>query len=99
MAVEAAGHVRLGALDIDALLGAAAHVQEQVGIGLLARPLGPVAFGVGHGAAEHLVAGLHALQPGDEAAVGVRARLPGREEEGVEALKKAGDMGYTPPGS
>ena len=62
VAVDHAGHVGLCAPDDDAVIPLFHHMDEQVGILLLAGPQAAVALHVGHGAGDHQVVLLHVLQ-------------------------------------
>ena len=62
MAVDHAGHVGLGAPDDDTVVPLFHHMDEQVGILLLAGPQTAVALHVGHSAGDHQVILLHILQ-------------------------------------
>ena len=73
--VRRAGDDRLGAADDDAVGPPLLDVHVDVGIGLLARALGAVALGVGHGDAERQVLVLDLMQVGEEALVIVGAAV------------------------
>ena len=84
--------MHLGAGDVDALVVALGHVQEQVGVALLVRRLGAVALRIGHGAADDDVGRLRALEEGEEALVIVGALLG----VDVEGHRMAGADGVEP---
>ena len=99
MRIDRAGLMHLGAGHVDAVLVAAHHVQEQVGIGLLVRRLGAVALGIGHRAADDDVGGLRAPQEGQKPLVIIGAglgvdveghRMAGADGVEADATLKAG---------
>ena len=69
MRIDRAGLVHLGARDVDAFVVAPHHMQEQIGIALLMRRLGTVAFRIGHGAADDDIRRLRALEESEKAPV------------------------------
>jgi len=92
MRIDRAGLMHLGAGDVDAFIVAPHHMQEKIEIGLLVRRLGAVALGIGHGAADHHVGGLRALEKCQEAPVIIGAVL-GID---VEGHRMAGADGIEP---
>mmetsp|Transcript_430 Transcript_430/g.1661 ORF Transcript_430/g.1661 Transcript_430/m.1661 type:complete len:510 (-) Transcript_430:387-1916(-) len=73
MRVERAGLVRLGAADDDAVGPPVDDANEEVGVGLARRSLGPIALGIGHRAADDEVVRLDVR---DERAEAIVVRRP-----------------------
>ena len=67
MHIRRAGDDGLGPANDDTVGAAFLDVEIDIGIGLGARPLGPVALGIGHGDAQRQILGLDMLEIGLEA--------------------------------
>ena len=75
MRVQTTGHMRFGALDVEAFIGASRDVHEEIWICLVAWALTAITLWICHTCADNQVVGLRFLQEVDVARVIGRAVL------------------------